>query len=257
MANSTPAPYLGTQAEIGAHKNGGCPEILSPEGVWTARVEAADLNGELATRTIDLTFGGTEANGNYQTVFALDGVTIATVITVRAGGNPATNEDLAEQHALDIEAETDLDDYRADVNAQGETASVEFLPGLAITATPTAPVGATLTASYQMGLNLNDLQPNEAFPADALRGESPMIRVVEAFAAGSTATLEDEGVASSTVLSAVPVDVVGYFGDTNSDVGQDAKTEADWEPYLTVSTPTALPTTGEIKVQVVCSPLPE
>lgn len=258
MANSTIAPYLGTIAEIGAHKNGGCPETLAPEGVWEATVDATDFSGDLATRTVNITFGGTEANDNYVSVFSLNGATIATVTTTRTAGSPATNEDLAYQHALDIEAETDLDDYRASVSSVvAEVAGVTFERGYPIVVTTTPPVGATMAVDYEMAIVLNDLQPNEAFPAPVLRGENPVVRVIEAFPSSSTVDLEDSGVANSTVLLSVAVDATGWAGDTVSDVGENAKTEADWEPLLTLYTTDGTLTEGELKVQVVFSPLPE
>jgi hypothetical protein len=262
MANATLPPYKGhPAAEILAFEHGTDGETMSPEMVWEATVTHDDLSNLAATTTGVITFGGTEENGDYETaVLDAAGTELERITTTRAGGFPALNDDLATQHADDITSflATTLAGVIASATADGVDVVVVGEPG-AVFRLETYPPGATTMAfEHTVGIDLNLLQPNDAFPALALRGEAPTLRVLEAWPAGAVATLDDAGVASTDVLALVAIDALGWVGDTGTSLGSAHKTETGWTPTLHINLgEDPIATTGELKVQVTHSPLPE
>jgi hypothetical protein len=257
MANKTLHPYKGHHAaEVRAFESGTDPDTMAPEQVWEGIVTASDVNGEHATRSLVITLGGTPADDDYTIVFSLDGAEQATVTTTRTDDDPETFEDLAEQIAVNVLDEDNLDGVIISANTQGDSVILSFAQGAMITAETTSPAGTTMGVTVTTSIVLSDLQPFDAFPANALRGEGPVLRVLEAFPAGSTATVDDASVGVSTVLDGVVVDGLGWAGGGASDVGAAHKVERSWNPRITIAT-TDPPTTGVLKVQVTASPLPE
>lgn len=259
MANATLPPYKGhPAAEVQAFEHGTDGDTMSPEMVWECLVTHDDLTS--ATQTITLTFADPE-DGDFETTFFDENDDeIDTVTTARVANVPDTAADMATQHTADIDAliGTTLADYVSEVRVDGVVVTVDVVAGVRIRVETSAPGSASLTADHILALNLNDLQPNDAYPANSLRGESPVLRVLEAFPAGTVATLDDGGIDATDVLALSAVDATGWVGDTGTTVGDAHKVELDWEPTLSFHfADDPFPTTGEVKVQVTHSPLPE
>lgn len=244
-------------------------------------VAAVAIATTVPAQAWDVQFGGTPTDGNYVHTFTHSSLPAAAdVTTTRAGGTPATNAALSVQAETDIEGDARLVALVETADDDGtDTVQIRTFPGvsgLVVTAsapspgtlTPTdvgptlvaadaTPAGPAITLTNAVIVDLNAKRPSGAFPGNMLRGEVA-IRVVTAFPAGSTATLDDNGVASTDVLDAVAIDAVGWVTDTGTSLGSDEKTEGAWTPRLTLSFgAAAVPTAGELAVQVVMSPLPE
>lgn len=263
MANTTLHPYKGNpRAELSAFENGTDQYTMAPECVWQCTVTNDDIaESTISHVTVTLTFSGTETDGDYETLIRDEnGALIETVTTTRAGAVPATNDDLATQHAADFAAflATTLATTLESANADGATVVLVGQPGVLFRAVPSAPPPGALDAEHGVVFNLNTMQPNDAFPANALRGESPTIRVTEAWPASTVATLDNAGAASTDVLALVALDATGWVGDTGTSLGDAHKTETAWTPHLTIFLGDNITAaTGELKVQVTYSPLPE
>jgi hypothetical protein len=124
----------------------------------------------LDNNSFTVTFGGVATDGNYVVnivpVAANVDTTNLTVTTVRAGGVPATNADLATQHVIDAQAlldaapttplkrEKELSTYIQSVSASSDVVTYIVQPGApAFTVTTTPPAPATL-----------DRVPDDRFP---------------------------------------------------------------------------------------------
>jgi hypothetical protein len=240
-----------------------------------------EVEAEVTANCI-LTFGGTPTDGTYLALAehaSLPGARLE-LETVRDSGSPSTNTDLADAFEAFAEPHPLLATLLVSANNTAGAVALVFYPGwttsnLVITAlsapapgtldvtrpsvtiTDATPAGPEIAVSHELYVDLNALQPNDAFPAYALRSENPILRVTEAFPSGTTATLDDGGSADTDVLDGVAVDATGWLGDTGSTLGDDAKTESAWAPRLTLALSDATPATGDLKVQVVFSPLPE
>lgn len=239
---------------------------------------AATVTANVTVNRI-LTFAGTATDGTYLTRLqhvSLPGGVLDVPIE-RSGGSSNTN--LADAFEADVEARALLAPLLVNANNTAGANTLTFYPGvtgLSVTAVsapapgtlavtgPTVvvedatPAGPVVTVAHSFAINLNDLASNREFPAPCLRGESPVLRVLEAWPAGATATLDDGGTASTDVLTAVAIDATGWVGDTSTSLGDAHAVELSWDPVLTIalgSSPT--PTIGELKVQVTHSPLPE
>lgn len=241
----------------------------------------ADVTVTLATpgQVIETTFGGTPTDGDYDHIFehaSLPGA--VRVRTTRSAGTPATNAALATQAEADIEAQAQLmslvesaDDDGAGVCAITTFAGVSGLtvtlaapsPGTLVQADvgPTlvqadeTPAGPTVTLGY--AFDLNAMVPTDPFLEESIRGEATL-QVDVAFPAGSTATLDDAGGASTDVLDEVAIDAVGEVGDSGTSLGDQDQALGSWSPRLVVTLPgTSVPSVGQLTVNVVFSPLPK
>lgn len=247
--------------------------------IFEPGIPAVTFDAWTDPQSIAIQFGGTATDGTYQSdVYhsSLPG-SFVPVPTVRTGGTPATNLDLAVQHEADIEAESAL--FTVVDSANNDTVDSDILIGqpgvrgisvvtsapspgtltqtpLALTVTDVTPAGPSVSVSYSVAIDLNDLQPADAFPSDMLRG-FPSLYVTEAFPASSTATLYDASPASDDVIAGAAVDSTGWVGDTGTSLGDEDKTEGSWSPLLALSLgASAAPATGDLIVQVVMAPLP-
>lgn len=235
----------------------------------------------LSPNSIALQFGGTETDGAYVTTFAhstLPGGT-AAVTTARAGGTPATNALLAVQHEADIEADPRLAPliFSADDDAVDSCIVITYPGVTGLTATTAAPspgtltqtplswtgvdatpAGPAVTVAGSFSIALNVLHSTNEYLVNSLRMD-PVLLVDTAFAAGTTASLDDAGAASTDVLDAVPIDAVGAVSDTGTSLGDTDVVHAAWAPRLTITLPdgAAIPTIGELRVAVAFAPLPE
>ena len=108
-----------------------------------------------------------------------------------------------------------------------------------------------------MALSLNSLQPRNAFPANVLRLASPLVRRTVAWSHTATVDLDDDGVASTDVISALTISGgTGYRGDTGTSLGDQDCVEVDWDPRVVVTSESLAPTAGEFEVHVRFCPLP-
>ncbi len=112
---------------------------------------AALLAGTASTaQQRDITIGGTATDGDYVTTIRnrWTGALIATVTTTRAAGTPATNANLATQHAADLEANVALAALTSPIAAVGAVISVDFTAlGTGYTFEHTAPAPGTMTSA--------------------------------------------------------------------------------------------------------------
>lgn len=211
--------------------------------------------GDYSAMTLTFAFGGTEANGDYVSTFVENGVTIATVTTTRAAGVPATNADLAAQHAIDINAETDLDDVLAtDATDDDVNVTVAFVAGRFITRTHSAPVGATLeNVAYSLELDLGSIAFDEGFPANVIRSWC-FVNVTETFGAGRTLTIDDSP-AAAAVITTVDLNTAGRSCSATTDGGYQPRPELTWTPTATIALgATNTLTQGVVLVEVLFTP---
>lgn len=112
--------------------------------------DAAVLAGTASTaQQRDITVGGTATDGDYVTTVRNrhTGALVATVTTTRTAGSPATNANIATQHAADLEANTALAAITSPIAAVGAVISMDFLGlGNEYSVTHTAPAPGTLTS---------------------------------------------------------------------------------------------------------------
>lgn len=236
------------------------PEVLRLTYVTGVTPVAATLEVD-ASITWTVTFGGTPANGDYETEFSEP----STTVTTTRSTTPSTNPDLATQHATDIEAETDLDVLVVDATAVGAVVTVTFLygegDGVTLSCTPSGgaatmeaeastPGTVTYDADHATTVNLNDLHPGNEFPAPVLKLAGSMAVVDTAFPAATTFTVGDGDGADTlvTASAATPAANIYTVGATKA-----ARQEPlnSFEPTLTVHHPLSVSyATGEIVVLI-------
>lgn len=213
-------------------------------------------------------FEGVIADGDYDSTFVFDGYNPIVVRTTRAAGTPADAAALAVQHEADIEGNVQLvglvvsaDDDTVDTNViVFETGAPDVVvtcsaPGTA-TLTPTETTGSVSVAQTEIvSVSLNQLSRTGRFPQGVDR-ESPGLQVLEAFGAGRTVSIGDDG-AEDAVLTATDVNTVARtFGDATA-AQAIARYESAWEPLATfdVGNPATL-TQGRLVIEVGWSPTP-
>lgn len=229
----------------------------------------------------ELTTGGTPADGDYVATFHSDLLPAPVPVTVtRSAGSPSTSADIAAAFETAIESNPQLAPLVASANAAGAVNAIETFAGVTFTFTTSAPAGATLevedvsdpvpeyepddatpdaavTVGHTLALPLNGLASRNAFPAHALRLESPLIRRVTAWSSAATITIDNAGEASTDVLTGVSVSSgTGWLGDTGTSLGSLDVPEVAWDPRLVITTADLAPTAGEFEIHVGFSPLP-
>lgn len=124
-----------------------------------------------------LTFGGTETDGSYTTSITLQSGETVDVTTERTGGTPATNTDLAAQHALDLEAA--LPGVFASVSPAAAVVTVEFADhGQVFPIATSAPAPGTLVAANTQDADSVDPLPIGKFVA-RLSGSDKTVKVLD------------------------------------------------------------------------------
>lgn len=233
-----------------------------------------------------LTFGGTETDGNYDTIVTHSSIPggSATLRTTRVGAVPLTNILLAVDHEAVIEADprvasliASADDDGAGVNTvlgfplvTGMTfATAAPAPGTLTSSPPTlviadaTPAGPVVTVGYSVTLALNTLAIGGAFPNHVTR-LNVALEVVTAFGATRTITVGDAGDPDG-LLGSTPV-TLNSTGRTLS-IAADAEHEDRYEgtqgaggrlvPTATIDLGTSnAPTQGLAFVQIDWAPHP-
>lgn len=218
----------------------------------------------------DVQFGGVIANGNYDTTYLFDGYNPIVVRTVRAAAVPVDEAALAVQHEADTEGNPALvglvvsaDDDTVDAN------TIIFETGAPdVTLTCAAPAGATLTPTDITGevevaqteivsVRLRDLAPRGRFPRGVDRC-TPAVRVLDAWGAGRTLTIGDDG-AEDAVMGSTPIDLnaeARTFGDVAAAEAL-PRYESAWEPLATfnLGDPATL-AAGRLVIEIEWSPTP-
>lgn len=214
-------------------------------------------------QTFDLVFGGTPANGNYDTTFDHADFGMPVLVrTVRAAGSPSDNTALSTQAEADIEGTQALAGYVVSADdTTGTNAIVTDSGTTGLSITTSAPSGATLEATETTGETdftiVHDREVsvdlNVAFPENAVWSEVDRcwagFYVVDTFDTNVTADLGDAE-ASTAVLSAVSLATAGWVSDTGNAQSDDVH-ESGWAPVLTVAFGDDDPDDGEVEVWMV------
>jgi hypothetical protein len=221
------------------------PEVLRLTYTTGIAPIAATLTLDPST-TWDITFGGTPADGDYETEFSTGPITITTPRST----TPSTNADLATQHAIDIEAETDLDTLVNDATAASAVVTVTFVYGegagetltcspsggaAAMDAEASTPNVVEYTPDHATTVNLNDLHPGNELPAPVQRLDGTTAYVAAAFFAATSFMVGDED-GADTLLTSSDASTTGLkytVGATKAAVSAPDTTE----PTVTVHSP--------------------
>lgn len=226
-----------------------------------------------------LTFGGTETDGAYATTLSHSSIPAgsATVTTIRAAGNPATNADLAAQHELDIEADPRLSAIVASADDTGSANTVAAFAGISgltiatsapapgtLTSSPptmtvatTTPAGPTVTVTHSVRIELNSCAGMGPFPAHVMRLEVAL-EVDTVFGSGRTITV-GQGDGAATLLGGTPVtlNTTGRTLALASDTHYQARYQAQLVPTATIALGSSLTaSTGLAYVQISWTPHP-
>lgn len=177
------------------------------------------------------------------------------VTTTRAGGSPSTFEDIAEQHALDIEAETDLDDYVSGAVNNGDNVVISGVQGQVFRVVTTAPVGVTVAETHSAAVDLNSVAFDQGFPLNAIRSWC-LVHVTTTFGAGRTLTVGDandvDGILGSTPID---LDTAGRSGSVAADGEYQPRPENAYVPIATVALgDDPVLTQGSVLVEILFTP---
>lgn len=227
----------------------------------------------------DITFGGTETNGDYSTTFTHYSLPNGshTVTTPRVGGAPATNTNLATQHQADIEADTviaALVDDGASSSAAAVCTVVTPAGVSGLTMTQSSPAGATLSsteeslmtsataaaagASITVGQFLRiDMSAygQQIFPTHVIRGVCTIERQVS-FGAGRNVYIGDAA-DTDGILESVSAATTGRAVAATTAAQYLPRYEAAFVPTATIElgTTTTL-SAGDMEVQIRFNPSP-
>lgn len=215
---------------------GKLPWVHTPRWGWGCTLTWQDVNGPYATLTATVAFSGTEADGNYvSTFYDASDVEIAVVTTARTGGDLATFEDIAEQHAIDIAAETDLEDYVSGAVNNGGSVVISGIQGQVFRVITTAPGGVTVAETHSAAVDLNSVAFDQGIPANVNRSWC-LVHVTTTFGAGRTLTVGDAASVAG-ILGSTPVSLnaTGRSGSVAADAEYQPRPELSYVPIATVA----------------------
>lgn len=282
MANRDITPYLPVGRSNGGNvaclrtlegdalpQHSYAPEVLAS---WQLdHVAIRDLaDSAIETSTIEL--DGDESDGDYILTLAgtlADGSAFEVDLDAFAASGD-TNADIAAGLEAIIQAARgvgeDLEGIVTGETVTDETITTTLAAGVVGTWSLEAPAGgsATVVRSFSLGITINTLFANDAFPANVLRGE-PAMRVDIAFTgvAGVSAVFGDDNsdggsAAANGLVTITSLTSAGYFS-TPGATQYAERVEAAMSPtasFLFTTDPPASLTAGKVTFFLAYYPLP-
>lgn len=248
-----PKAYLATIA------GGRYPYTFAPTTSWRQTIRAVDTQSAASVVSVA---GTVEAihDGIYEASFLDangDAVVGFTLVTV-GGGVPDDEEALATAIAAAIEGQGSLDGYVDSATSDGTEFLITFFPGMGLRVVlETGNAANDLTVSHSVEINLNTLNPRNAFPRYVTREADPYLLVTAEWPTDTVVTVDADGVVNSQVISQAPVDALGVV-ETYSATTLSASdmVEPAWEPVATFDLgDDPFPTDGALEVIVPFSPI--